>query len=237
MNNSKWLVQESFGLNIPITKLQHGYITDNLIEYRNINYRSNILSSIIFFTGKIGFEAAIVGNFTKVYSDDIFINDVNKKYSNKYYVDINTNNDNSFVVFVGNFGRFLIGPVYKIVKGKLLILPKFLIGPTSFATNNANVSLKEKNSNQLIEIYYSQKYLPPATLHLFTVNPSLTFGYKITKHIVFNFDVNFYNFKTNFYYKQTIIDVNTERNLTNMYFYKSSINSISFVVGIIFIMI
>ena len=49
---SKWYVKPAFGLNIPLTKLLSGEITDNLFEYSDNSIYWQILSANYFFSAK-----------------------------------------------------------------------------------------------------------------------------------------------------------------------------------------
>lgn len=124
--------------------------------------------------------------------------------------------------------RGSIGPIYKIEKNRTICIFRGLIGVISFSTDWGSVYLKEKGTNSISDIHWSADRV---VKDFVTFNPSFTFGYRITKRIVLDFDINYWFYNLSFSYQETNTNFITEETIITSYHYKKLANDISFGVG------
>jgi hypothetical protein len=163
------------------------------------------------------------------------------EYSNKYYVKPFTSAINAYddygdtfmeVLIAGRISRGYLGLIYRIESDKFYVYPKFSVGISSFSSNWGGADLKEKNSNNEYKLYYSPGKFPSDN---FTVAPSVSFGYKLTKRFYLNMDVLASYYKTNVIFEKTTtlnaLEIQRER-----IDYKKDIFNISLGVGLILVL-
>jgi hypothetical protein len=229
----KWFIRPSFGYTFALNPKNFGFITDNLTTYTNQNFYWQILSGGRFFNNW-GIEFNYLRNQNNQINNrsDRFTEEVNSKYSSDYYLDINT----GFIFYdqsnlsSGLMERGSIGPIYKIEHGHFLYIFRGMIGVMSFSTDWGSVFLKEKGTNSLIKIGWSADR---PVKDLFSINPSCTFSYKITKRIKFDADVNFWLYNLDFNYTETFTDYIKNESISTLYHYKKLALDLSFGAGMI----
>lgn len=231
---SKWLTRLNYGVNVPITKLLDGRITDNLIEYEDNSSYWQALSILCFFNKNWGvefnFQGMTSGNISKKANN--FSSDIKSDYENLYYVTAST----GAIYFdcnpiSGNFVRGLVGLIYKYEKNRLFLYPKFSIGVNSFSTAWGKAILKQKNSNNLLEVSLDSDKRHNDN---FTIATSLAFGYKLSKRTYLNFDLMASHYKTDITFTKKITDLNTMNSKIDNMHYKKDIITLSIGGGIIF---
>lgn len=231
----KWVVRPSFGKTLSITKLSGGYITDNLVEFGSNTYYWQFISSTYFFK-KWGIEFSFSGNHSsKLNSNyDIFISQVENKYSENYFVTAASGAAYSdFNIVSGTIEKGSIGPVYKIEKDRFVLIGRAMIGTTSFDTNWGSADLKGKGTNELINIHWSNDRVLE---DCFSLNPSFTFGYRLFDRIVLDFDVSYWIYKIDIDYTETIENLNTSEIQSQSYTYSDWINELSFGIGLMIVL-
>ncbi|MFN6377783.1 MAG: hypothetical protein ACK4WD_00805 [Flavobacteriales bacterium] len=232
---SKWQTRPNYGVNIPITKLLDGRITDNLIEYSDYSNYMQVLSVAYFFHKRWGVEFNFQGNKARNNSSRAinFSNTIKSEYDNNYFVSTSTSGnldrDNSIL---GNSDRLLLGVIYRYEKIRFFIYPKLSLGVSSFRTDWGNATLKQRNSNNVLEVSYSSGNR--ANDH-FTVAPSIAFGYKLSKRVYLNFDVMASYYKTDLTFIKEIKDLNTESTTTESFAYRKDIFTLSIGGGLIIV--
>ena len=238
---SKWQTKILVGTNIPITKLFQGAETDYLLQYDDNSYYWQILSISYFFHKHWGLEFNYqAGTSSKIKQrGNNFMTNMQSEYSDKYYVNPSTgviyNNG-----FWGDVERGYLGVIYRFETNNVYVYPKFAIGVTSFGADWGRADLKEKNSNIEYSVLYlnakrkNTGALATATDH-FTIAPSVSFGYKLSKHFYLNADIMFSYYKTNIMYEKTTKNLYTNETTVNYFDYKKSISTLGLGVGVIFI--
>lgn len=223
----KWLVRSSADLTIPLSKTNYGYITDNLSDNKIGTFGWQIISFTRFFNN-LGVEMSITANFNphQRNSFDRFSNAVNAKYSDGYFADISSG---CIYNEPPNIEKFSMGPVYKLQKRRIIYIFRFLMGSTSFYTNFGSAILKEKGTNTILDIHWSPGAVPN---DFFTLNPSITTGYRVTKRLFLNLDLNYWVYNMDFTYKETIKDINSKNIITTDYHYRNLVNELNIGIGL-----
>ena len=130
----------------------------------------------------------------------------------------------------GNIEKGFLGVVYRYETPKIVILPKMLIGVTSFHSTYGIIYLKEKNTNNISQLSYDPKTY---TNNYFTLAPSLTFGYRLSERILANIDFTYSFYQTNIEYTKEHTNLFTQNKTTENISYKKGISTISVGAGII----
>jgi hypothetical protein len=231
---SRWYLKPAAGINIPITNVLSGEITDDLMEYDDHSYYWQILSGNYFFLKNWGieftFQAAssinIKGragrfneNVTEIYDDEYFVN----PGSGAQYND-------DFNIISGNFEKGYFGVVYRFEKPRFILLPKMMIGVTSFYTDWGSADLKEKGTNTVLKLSYEPVHTP---FDHFTLAPAFTFGCRIAKRLLVNLDFLYSYYKTNIEYTEEIRNPFNEEISKNTIDYKKNIHTLSIGLGLI----
>jgi hypothetical protein len=238
---SKWQARFLFGTNIPITKLFQGSITDYLLQYDEKSNYWQILSLSYFFSKHWGLEFNYQGATSSRIRKrgDKFSASLQSEYSDKYYVNPNTLFDVGGNASSGwDITQAYLGLIYRFETNKFYVYPKFSIGLTSFQTDWGGATLKEKNSNIEYMVSYSSSSIdssnePSSTS--FTLAPSVSFGYKITKRFYFNADVLLSYFRTNFVYTKEFTNLYTQETTSKYFDYKKNIFTLSLGAGLIWV--
>jgi len=232
---SKWLTRPSIGFNIPLTTLLKGDITDNLFEFDDHSTYWQVLSVTYFFHKRWGVEFNFQGNGSSKISnrDERFLKSVQSEYGNEYFVTPSTGATyDSRNLIGGNIERGYLGLIYRIELKRLLIYPKLAIGVTSFYTDWGQAFLKLKGSNTVLKVDYSSGKRPNDH---FTVAPSLTIGYKLTKRVFFNIDIMTSYYKTDITFTKSTTDLNTGQGTIEKNKYRKNIYTLSLGTGLIIV--
>jgi hypothetical protein len=238
--DSKWQVRPSIGLNVPLTKLFNSTATDNLIDYHDgTTYYLQVLAVSWFFHKHWGVEFNYQGSSSNRIAGQKrgkrFSERIQNEYQDGYFV---TPSSGAFYgdenIISGNVERGLIGIIYRKELDRFFIHPKFAIGVTSFYTDWGNATLKEKNSNTLLQVNYSTGERPNDH---FTTAASLIMGYKLSKRIFWNFEIMTSYYNTNFTFTREIIDLTTGVSAITEYSkYKKDIFTLSLGTGLIIVL-
>ncbi|MEO8147592.1 MAG: hypothetical protein ABI723_08150, partial [Bacteroidia bacterium] len=232
---SKWQTRPNYGINILITKLLDGRIADNLFEYGDNSTYWQVLSVSYFFHKHWGlefnFQGMTAGNISK--RADNFSNAMKSDYEDNYYVTSSTGASyDDFNPFSGNFERGFIGLIYRYEKKRFFIYPKFSIGVSSFYTDWGKALLKQKNSNNLIEVSYDSGKRPNDH---FIVATSTALGYKLSKRFYLNIDVMTSYYKTDITFTKKTTDLNTNISTSEDIRYDKDLFTLSIGGGLIFV--
>lgn len=232
---SKWQTRFLVGTNIPMTKLLQGKETDYLLQYDDNSYYWQILSISYFFHKHWGLELNYQARTSSRVRQrgDNFTAKMQSEYDDKYYVSPRTGAMyDDFNFLSGDMERAYLGVIYRFEANKLYVYPKFSIGVTSFYTDWGGAELKEKNANINYIVNYSSGKRPNDH---FTLAPSFSFGYKITKRFYFNADIMFSHYKTDIVYEKKFTNLYTKESTVEYFDYKKSISTLSLGVGLIFV--
>jgi hypothetical protein len=232
---SKWQTKPNYGINFPITKLLDGRIPDNLFEYADNSTYWQVLSATYFFHKHWGLELNIQGMTSRNISKraDNFSNIMKSEYADNFYVKPSTGASyDDFNPIVGNFERGFIGLIYRYEKKRFFIYPKFSFGVSSFYTDWGRAILKQKNSNNLIQIEYDSGKRPNDH---FIIATSTSFGYKLSKRFYLNIDLMTSYYKTDITFTKEITDLITKNSTIENIRYKKEIYTLSIGGGLIFV--
>jgi hypothetical protein len=232
---SKWQTRINYGINIPITKLLDGRITDNLFDYGDNSTYWQVLSISYFFCKHWGVESNLQGmtanNINK--RDDVFINAMQSEYKGNYYVTPSTGASyDDFNGPNGNFIRGFIGLIYRYEKNRFFLYPKFSIGFSSCDIDWGNAILKQKNSNNLIKVSYDSG---KRSNDQFITATSAAFGYKFSKRFYLNIDLMTSHYKTDITFTKKITDLNTTISTSEYIRYNKDIFTLSIGGGLIYV--
>jgi hypothetical protein len=231
----KWIIRPSIGYNIPISTLSGGYITDNLVGFRSKTYYFQFISSTYFFNNLgIEFSFAAINNSKISNRSDKFESEVINKYSDQFYITASTSEANTdFNIVSRSIIRGGIGPVYKIEKDKFILIGRIMFMKTGIATEYGSADLKDKGTNERISINWKSGSMGK---DVFTINPSITLGYKLFDKIFLDFDINYWQYKIDFEYAESRKNLNTKEIQIQKYTYSDLIKEISLGVGFIVVL-
>ena len=230
---SKWQIRILAGGNIPITNLLQGNYVDYLLHYNDHSYYLQILSVSYFFHKHWGIDANLVQFCSSKRigeRNDNFVASMQSKYGDKYYVNAETND---IYEDMKSFYRANIGIIYRFETNKFYLYPKFSIGITDISTDDWQVHLKEKNSNNEYKLFFSKNNKPNYSLSL-TLTPSVSFGYKLSKRVFFNADIILSHFRPSFTFEKEFVNLYTKESTVEYFDYKKDIFTLSLGAGLIF---
>ena len=235
---SKWQIRLLAGADLPITRISQGTETDNLLQFDNSAFYLQPMYPITisyFFSKHWGAEFNMQGSISRKARNrsDRFVADMQSQYGDRFYVNATSTGDTDLDLSDVFSGRSFLGIIYRYETDKYYVYPKFSIGLTDFSTDRGNVSLKEKNSNNEFRISYSSG--DKLFKEYFTLAPSVSFGYKLSKRFFLNADIMFSHFKTDFQYKKTTTNSLTNESTIEYFDYKKGISTLSLGAGLIFV--
>ncbi len=230
---SKWYIKPGVGVNIPITNLLSNEITDDLFEYDDNSYYWQILSASFFFSAKWGLEFTYQASHSQSISSraERFNQKLEEKYGETYFVTPSSGAkyDNSSLIG-GSIARGYLGIVYRYEKPKYILMPKLSIGVTSFYTNWGKADLKEKGTNTVYKLSYNSGKRPNDH---FTIAPSFTFGYRLSKRIIANIDILYSYYNTDIEFVEELRNTFTNKIITETIDYKKNIHTLTVGIGVI----
>ena len=154
-------------------------------------------------------------------------------YNDNYYVSPRTGaNSDDFNFISGDISRGFLGVIYRFETNKFYLYPKLAIGTTAFYTDWGKADLKEKNSNIECTVEYSTKKTPHDH---FTLAPSVSLGYKLSKRFYLNADIMFSRYSTNIQFKKEFTNLYTNKSSAEYFNYKKSISTLHLGAGLIFV--
>ena len=233
--SSRWQLKPSFGYYVSATKLLKGDVTDYLIEHDDRLFYWQVLSVSHFFHKHWGLEF----NFQGVSSAGIakradrFIQSIHAEYENEHFVSPSTSaSHDNFSPLSGHMERGFLGLIYRLETNRFFFYPKFSVGVTSFYTDWGKAYLKERNSNNFVEVSYETA---ERVRDYFTIATTAAFGYKLTKRIFLNVDLLSSSYRTNITYHKTVTNLNTGLKSIDEKEYKKNIVNLSIGTGMIIV--
>lgn len=186
----KWYVNLGGNAKISISKYAKGIPSDYLFDYgQKTLYPQLSFMGIYFFHPKWG--VTLKGNVgipaVKNSKNADFENSLIEYYQNTFFV---TSTIAAQYDPHENADGVYLGITYRKRKGKLVYLPQFLIGMTSFRIDQGNAYLKEKGTNTIFQISYSNND-GAAVKEFLTIAPAFSLGYNFSKKWMINFDFQY----------------------------------------------
>jgi hypothetical protein len=194
--SSRWQTRIVFGTDIPIKKFLRGDVTDYLMEYDNNSGYMQFFNSSLFVSRHWGIDAGYQIQVANTGDREAgFQRRIETEYGDAYYV----------TAFISDYGeiqtRGNLGVVYRFESKRFMVYPRLSLGFTTFGTNDATAYLKEKNTNNIVELKYNAKGSSRAP---FTLIPSVSLGYRVLNRFAVNVDIAGAYFRSNVSYtKQT----------------------------------
>ena len=205
--SSRLLVKPSAGYYFPTTKLLSGAITDDLIEYGDRTFYWQVLSATWFFHQHWGVEF----NFQAASSPHIngridrFAQAVHSEYGDRYFVTTSTGADfEEKTPMLASVQRGFLGAVYRLERERLLVYPKVAVGITSLYTDWGRVYLKEKNTNNVYDVFY---WTGSHANDFLTGAASGTVAYKLGRRVYLSIDLQATYYKARFTYSKLFRDL------------------------------
>ncbi len=230
---SKLYIKPAIGINLPITNLLQGEVTDDLFKYSDNSFYYQILSGNFFFSKHWGIEFTYQAGYSNSISGraDRFQNKMQKMYGKDYFVSTESGAQyNGVNPILGDIERGYLGLVYRIEGNKFILLPKLLLGIVSFSTDWATIDLKEKGTNNVLKISYDSGRRPN---DYFTIVPAVTFGYRLSERIIANVDILYSYYKTNIEFIEKTRNTFTEEISNKTIDYKKNVNTLTIGIGLI----
>lgn len=224
--SSRWQTRIVFGTDIPIKKFLRGDVTDYLMEYDNNSGYMQFFNSSLFVSRHWGIDAgyqiqlAYTGN-----QESNFRRGMEAEYGNAYYVTTSTSG------YDESRGRGNLGVIYRFESKRFMVYPKFSIGFTTFGTHGATAYLKEKNTNNIVQLKYNAKRFSSTP---FTLIPSVSLGYRVANRFAVNVDIAGAYFRSNVSYTKQTQDLYTKVLSTENIAIKRSALALSVGFGIVF---
>ena len=109
-------------------------------------------------------------------------------------------------------------------------MPKLFIGVTSFITDWGRADLKEKGTNSVYELTYDSGKRPNDH---FTLAPSVTFGYRLSKRLIANIDILYSYYKTDIVFVKEIRNMFTKEITSQTIDYKKNMHTLTIGFGLI----
>lgn len=233
---TRWMVKPSVGYYFPTTRLLKGAITDNLMAYDDHSFYWQVLTATWFFRQHWGLEANYQAGSSPHISGraDRFLQDMRDQYGNAYFVTASTGAEYPEPSPVlGQIERGFLGVVYRIENCSFLVYPKVAMGVTSFYTDWGRAYLKEKNTNQVYEVFY---WTGAPTNDFLTVAASATAAYKLGKRVYLDAELLGTYYRANFTYSKVLKDLNTGATETEYTRYRKNVFNLGIGGGLIVVL-
>jgi len=221
----------SFGYSIPVTTLEKGEITDQLIGYRSRYNYIRYLSATRFFNEWIGLNVHFQScdEMEPPGLDPSLYRYLTEQYDAQYYFTATELPPGSSNTYGRDFSQWSLGIVYRISGERFFILPQLNYGYTGFSATNVEVLLKEKNSNiyQTIE-YKHDKYKDG----YFTAGLGARIGWRVFNRIFLKAECGYNLFRPDFYYTITERNLAEQTSTTRLIDYAQSVHTLTFGFGL-----
>jgi hypothetical protein len=209
LDRSKFFLSFGMGGSIPLQNSANSLI--NSLVINNKGFYIQFLSATLFLHKNWGVEVSVKmnpgGNTTSLY-DTIygyktpFNNQLQSMYGDRYFVSSTQVNWDA-----GPNVNLMAGPVYKIIKGRFMFMPKLLFGMNTFGFNEGYAYLKEKNGNEIID----KSFIPSSSNKTsFAISPGFTGSFRFAKKWAANIDVNYYRSSVSNSYTEKTFNYKTQ---------------------------
>lgn len=225
--SSRWQTRLSAGVNLPITKLLKGDVTDDLVGYNNRYAYAQFLTTSVFFKKHWGVDIGIQFDMSSGRNDkrNAFERGMEATYGDAYHVTTSV----SWPV-----GRditcFYLGAIYRFESERFLIYPMFSIGYTSFDVHAGTVLLKEKNTNTIVQKTYTPR---KSSMSPFTLAPSVALGYRWLNRVAVHVDIGGSYFLSDIQYTKATKDLYTQVETTDTFTNQRPVFSLRVGAGVI----
>jgi hypothetical protein len=233
--NTKWHISTSFGASAALQPFFKGEVTDPLIGFDDRTFTWQVLSLSYFFKKHWGVAFNFRLGFTQQKGDKIndqFNQLMQAQYGNSYYVNslagdiYNIESD-----LEGKIADGYLGVVYRQEWSRFFIYPKLAIGITSLSCARGQVDLKQKNANDVYQVFYKNT----GGSDFFTIAASALTGYKLSKKIFLHIEPLGTFYKARFNYTKTTTNINSRESTEEVIPYKRNVFSVSLSAGLTYV--
>lgn len=182
--SSKLFITAGGGTNIPSNDSRNN--PARALYQFNLDYYTSVTVTYFKYK-KWGFEASLQLNLANEnLPDSSFYKNLEREYGSKYKI--------SEVTGVHHYMTHNVllqgGPVYKLQMGRLIIVPKLLLGVNVLdgPMRDGYVTLEEKNGTEVKDITYLPERSPYVS---FVMSPSCSFYFKLSRRFGINFSANY----------------------------------------------
>jgi hypothetical protein len=227
----RFFYRPSIGAMFPTRSFSSNDIPGNLVgtQFQNLFFQP---LAIGFFYQNIGIEGQVMlsPSLNPRNRHNQFVKDVNLKYGNKYHTSVYSSAVDDYLDKSSDpIVRGSLGPSYKVERNRLIFVGRIMLGIVSIISNWGRVRLKEKGTNELLNIRWDSQY---PTKDCFSFHPSLTLAYRVNRRITFNLDLDSWLYKADITYKETTTNAVTGVVTTEEYGYDHLMNDIGVGLGI-----
>jgi hypothetical protein len=223
----RWTFNPGMGIDIPLTQLKTGMLTDELVHYSNQAFYYQPLLSGIYWNEHWGVD--VIFQIRPSTVDDKGISRIEEfiqdSYGSSHFIyDQSKRMDRHSIN-----ERPLIGLCYRIQRNRWLSTAKMYVGSTSIQLNGYTFDLKEHNTNLYKKVTFEPKevLVEPVTWAF-----GLSQNYYLTKRLSLRFDMMYSFFKSNFELTETHTNLFTTHSDTKIYSYNKGIHNLSLGIGL-----
>lgn len=203
---SRWDFQPAVGHNFSNSTLETGEITDYLIDYDFNNFYWQPVSATFYLFNFLGFEITLQeSNSDKSDNSDSFDQALEQEYGDRYYISYSPNYHSNNAI-LGDISTGYYGLVFRYQNNRFQWKAKMQIGSMSFENDTETVILKEKNSNNQLQVSYRTSSQEPTST---IIAPSIYAAYRVYKLFLVHLNFNFTYTNINFTYHEEITDLVT----------------------------
>jgi len=189
----------SYGYSIPLTTLETGEITDQLIGFRSRFDYARYFSGTKFLNERLGLNYHWQRCYAQERSgqDASFYDLLTQQYNSDYFFIAYETPEKDNNLYNRDFSQGYIGLVYRVANERFFLLPQLSLGYTTFYTTNVTLRLKEKNSNRYHTVEYkNDKYQDS----YFTAAYGARAGVRVINRIHFTIECGYTWFRPDFTY-------------------------------------
>ncbi len=227
----RWQLTPALGYSYSHADLRLGEITDNLVQYDFNTLYYQVISGAYFPFNHFGAELLLQTAYS---NDDInynatFTNELEALYGKNYFITSSTGNKMGGVALAeGNAYRYIFGLIYRTEKDKFQYQLKFRVIQQALFTNTAQVRLKQKGTNTILNLEYDFENNSSGI----SIGPDIVIGYRISKYLILTADVAYYYSKPAFTYTETIANPLSGETSINKYPYEENVNLLTAGLGL-----
>ncbi len=229
---SRWQLTPSIGYAYSPTTIYNGAITDHLIRYDFSTPYYQIFSGAYFPFHHFGAEILL----QTAYSNDginhnaAFTSNLENLYANDYYISSSTGSEPGGVALgEGNAYRYIFGLIYRVETDRIQFLIKARLAQQALFINSAQVKLKEKGTNTVLNLDFEVNHNSSAI----SIGPAITIGYRLSKYLLLHLDLAYYYTKYDFNYSETLANPLSGESTTTYHPYQYNLNLFSSGIGLI----
>ncbi|MBX2925154.1 MAG: hypothetical protein KF746_23335 [Chitinophagaceae bacterium] len=212
------IFSHGIGYDLPFQTVRVNPVTDQLSDVNGKGLSFQVFSMSLFVKKNWGVEVlmqGVAGDSRK--RNKMFNQLIEEKWSDQYYYNRRPfYNEGGLDLFTG-----ALGLIHKIEKRRVTYIPKFFIGVTStYAADNINHYLKEKNANTVLSLDYLSGETNQASVLL---GPAASMIYRFNSIVGVGLNASFLWHKVNFTYNERMTNLVTNEVSDTYYRYHDNI--------------